>query len=385
MDKASFYSRYADVILHSALRIKEGDVLSINTEEEDYAFARLIATKAKEITGHGSYIQLLKDGRVIDEFDILSPFPLNKKPTLFLHLTYYKRKDELKENGCFEARELQTYGLLSDPLDNPEPSLPFVTSYLPSPLWDEKTLSLSSEKKSMEILSSILSLEDDDYLRANDVRHENLLYKTKVLNALEIEKCNISCDNGTDITFSFLPLSKFYSTYSSTLTNRFFSPYIFAGDIFRLIDAKSISGWINITRPIVLWGREIRNLSLHYENGQLVEVIADKITKELFNLYLEQDANASKVSMLTLSESSTPLSDEELTYINELDRMRTVSITLGGPKGEAVKEENIEKTVDSIVSLSLPIGDDSTLITILTGADEEIEIYSNGYINEDFN
>ncbi len=384
MDKASFYSRYADVILHSALKIKEGDVLSINTEEDDYAFARLIAEKAKKITGNGSYIQLLKNGRVVDEFDILSPFPLEKKPTLFLHLTYFNRKDDLKEKALFEARELQNYGLLSDPLGNPDPSLPFVTSYLPSPLWDEKMLSLDDEKESRALLESILSLEEEDYLERNDVRHENLLYKTKVLNELEIKECRITGDNGTDITFSFLHDSKFYSSYSSTLTKRFFSPYIFASDIFRLIDPKSISGWINITRPVVLWGREIRNLSLYYEEGILKDVRTDKLTEELFDLYLEQDRNASLVSMLTLSENSTPLSQEELTYIPELDRMRTVSLTLGGPKGEAVKEKNEENTVDSIVSLALPVGDESTIIIALTDDDEEIEIYSDGYIKEEF-
>ena len=384
MDKASFYSRYANVILHSALKIKEGDVLSINTEEEDYAFARLIAEKAKKITGNGSYIQLLKDGRVVDEFDILSPFPLDKKPTLFLYLTYFKRKDDLKERALFEARELQNYGLLSDPLGNPDPSLPFVTSYLPSPLWDEKLLALDDEKKSIEFLSSLLYLEEEDYIERNDIRHENLLYKTKVLNELDIKKCRISGDNATDITFSFLPFSKFYSSYSSTLTNRFFSPYIFAGDIFRLIDPRTISGWINTTRPVVLWGREIKNLSFYYEEGVLKDIRADKLSSDYFELYLDQDRNSSLVSMLTLSESSTPLFDEELTYIPELDRMRTVSITLGGPKGEAVKEDNEEMTVDSLVSFSLPIGDESTTISALTKDDEEIELYSDGYINEEF-
>ena len=49
--------RYADVIIRRALRLREGDVLSINTEEENADLATLIARKAKEITGNGSYRQ----------------------------------------------------------------------------------------------------------------------------------------------------------------------------------------------------------------------------------------------------------------------------------------------------------------------------------------
>ena len=375
----TFLDRYADSILHSALNIHEGDVLSINTEEEDYAFARLIAEKAKRITGNGSYIQLLKNGRITEEFDILSDFPLTKKPTLFLYLSYYRKKDEVETGRIYEAKDLQRFSLLSDPIDNPSPSFPFVTSFLPSPDWDEMMETADSGKTSEELLSSLFTLEEEE----NTMRHENLLYKTKALNAMGLTEGRITADNGTDLTFSFLSSSSFHSSYSETTDERLFSPYIIASDVFRLIEASSLDGWLNTTRPFMLWGKVVRNLSLKFEKGKAVKCIGNMFTQSLFSIYSSQDENAARGSMLTLTDTSNPLGDEEITFIPELDRMRTVSLTLGGPKGEAVDRGCEEKTVDSLLSLSLPIGDDSLTIVALDRDGNERTVYSDGSINEE--
>ncbi len=380
----SFYQKYADLILFGALGIKEDDVLSINTEEENYSFARLIAEKAKAVTGNGSYIQLLKNGRVTDEFDILSTFPLEKKPTLFLYLSYYREKDEADVAKIYEARELQKFSLLSDPLGNPIPSLPFVTCLLPSPEWDEKIRENDEEKTSVELLRAIMGLDNPDFLEESIRRHENLLYKTKVLNSMKLTEGRITNDEGTDLTFSFLPSSVFTSSFSKTASGRFFSPYIFSSDIFRLLDPSSFSGWLNISKPVVIWGKVVRNLSLFFKKGKVTEVRGNRQSEELFALYSRQDDNAVRASMITLSEIEHPLSEEEVTHIPEYDRMRTVSVTIGGPKGEAVNEASLSGTVDSIVSLSLPVGSESLTITCLNDNGEEITVFSDGYINEEF-
>ena len=380
MTKESFFQKYSDIILFSALKIKEDDVLSINTEEEDYAFARLLAEKAKRITGNGSYIQLLKNGRIVESFDILSSSPLTKKPTCFVYLPYYKKKDEIDTEKIYEARELQNFNLLSDPLDIPNPSFPFVTCPLPNKDWDEIISENDWNSDSFSLLSSILSLEEPDYIEYNNLRHDNLLYYVKELNKLGLKEGRITNDEGTDLFFSFLPESEFVSSFSKTTDDRYFSPYIFSSDIFRLIDPVSLSGWLNTSKSVVIWGKPVKNLSLFFENGRVTKYQGNMFSEALFNLYSKQDDNSIRASMLTLSESSHPLNGEEATYFPELDRMRTVSITIGGPKGEAVKEENIEKTIDSLTTLSLPIGTDSLSITCIDKEGEERVIYEDGTI-----
>lgn len=386
MDNDSFYSRYADLILSSALKIKKGDVLSINTEEEDYAFARLIAQKAKEITGNGSYIQLLKDGRIIAEFDILSSFPLTKEPTLFLYISYFKDHESVERDRIYEARELQRFQLLSDPLDNPLPSYPFVKVYLPSPEWDEKTKENDWALSSREMLETLLHLEEEDYLESNELIRENILYKTKLLNSLGLKEGRICDDEGTDLTFSFQEGTKFVSSYSSTSGNRMFSPSLISRDIFRLIDPSSLSGYLNITRPILIFGEVVKGLSFKFEMGKVVSVTANRKDEELFSIYSSQNENATRASMLTLNEVNHPLFDMDMTYISEYDRMRTVSITIGGPRGEAVTDIDETKTVDSLLTLDLPIGSRSLVISALDRDENEWTIYQDGFIlDDDFN
>ncbi len=383
MDKSEFYSRYADYILSSAIKLEKNDCLSINTEENDYEFARLIAQKAKLITGNGSYIQKVKNGRIIEEFDILSSFPLNKKPTVFIYLSYIKEHGKVESGVIYEARELQRFSLLGDPIDNPLPSLAFVTVPLPSPLLDSKTKENDYSESSLSLLSSILRLEDERREEEREIMNENLIYLVKALNEMKLVDASIYSDEGTDLTFSFLPSSSFHSSINVTTSNRMFSPYILSNDIFRLISPYSLTGWLNITKPILLWGERINNLSLLFERGLVKEVSANRIVEELFRLYLEQDEHSARASMLTLSDLFNPLSEKELTYIPQFDRMRTPSITLGSPRGEAVESINISETISPLTTLTLPIGSKSLVVNAIDKDGNERTIYSYGRINED--
>ena len=60
-----FSERYAEAILRHALGLARGDVLSINTEADNLDFAHDVARKAREITGNGSFIQTIENGKVI--------------------------------------------------------------------------------------------------------------------------------------------------------------------------------------------------------------------------------------------------------------------------------------------------------------------------------
>ncbi len=383
MDNTSFYSRYASLILRVALGAREGDVLSINTEEEDYAFARIVAEEAKRITGNGSYIQLLRNGRVTEEFDILSDFPLSKQPTLFLYLSYYRESGEVDTQENYEAKDYQRFSLLSDPVDNPLPSFPAVKCFLPSSLWDRMLEEAETERDSRMLLESILSLGEDDFIEDALMRHENLLYKAKALNRENLTKGYISSDEGTDLEFSFLPGSVFVPSYSKTTDGRFFAPSVTDDDILRLLDPTSMEGWLNITKPVVLWGRVIRNLSLHFTKGAVDDCRGTREAESLFAFYASRENDAARASMLTLTENTHPVSEEELTLVSEFDRMRTVSVTIGGPRGEAVDGSTCDKTVDSLLTLTLPIGSDSLTITCLDDNGDERTVFSDGSIIED--
>ena len=63
--------------------------------------------------------------------------------------------------------------------------------------------------------------------------------------------------------------------------------------------------------------------------------------------------------------------------------MRGVSITVGSPKSNAVDGDLVDKANDSIVSLSLSIGSDSTTITLFDDDGNEYMIFEDGIILEE--
>ena len=87
--------------------------------------------------------------------------------------------------------------------------------------------------------------------------------------------------------------------------------------------------------------------------------------------------------MLTIAEDTNPASLVELTAYPEWDRMRGVSITVGSPKSNAVDGDLVDKANDSIVSLSLSIGSDSTTITLFDDDGNEYMIFEDGIILEE--
>ena len=155
-----FFDKYADAVIECALKVKNTDVLSINTEEENAEFAKLLAAKAKAISGNGSYIQRLDKGRLVENYDYLSSSPWTKAPTCFVYIPLFRSFPDLAGDKEYDAAALQSFKLLSDPLDNPLPTLPFVTCPLPSREWDEILEEYGSSSSS--ILYNILSLERDD-------------------------------------------------------------------------------------------------------------------------------------------------------------------------------------------------------------------------------
>ena len=73
-----FYELYAAYILKRAIELGKDDVLSINTEERYVPFARLLAEKAKEITGNGSYLVIIENKRAKEAVEIFSDYLIEK-------------------------------------------------------------------------------------------------------------------------------------------------------------------------------------------------------------------------------------------------------------------------------------------------------------------
>lgn len=378
-----FFNRYAETILKQALGLKAGDVLSINTEEENSSFAHLLSDMARAITGNGSYIQLIENGKVVDTEEASTDFPIEKKPTALIYIPTYKSFSEPDFEKVYSAKELQDFKLLSEPLFNPVPSLPFLAAPTPNDVWASLLEEDSSSALVANLISDLLSLGEDDYLGIFKSREEILEYERDKFNKMNFRKGRIYSEDGTDLSFSFLEGSEFATSSIVTSSQRRFVPTVFSSDIFRALDTNSLNGYLNITRPIMLFGKMVNNLSVTFENGSIVDFSTDEYSAKLFNLYLKQDPLAGKASMLSIVEDTSSASFIDYFLLPEWDRMRATSIVIGGPRPEGIKEEEKSKCIDSLVSLYLPIGNDTLTIEVEDQDGNEYTIVEDGIIQEE--
>ena len=378
-----FDRRYAEAILRYALRLESGDVLSINTEEENSAFAHDIAELAKEITGNGTFIQTIENGKVVSGEEACTDYPIDRKPTALLYIPVYQEYDQIDGERALTVPEIQRFRHLADPLDNPLPSIAFAAAPVPSDAWGMMIDSDGGREIPASFISSLLSLEDDDFIAHLKENEDLLIYERNELNRLRLTKCHIEDENGTDITFSFLKDSVFATTVTELASGRRFVPTVFSSDIFRALDPFSAEGYITSSRPFMLFGKTAGSFSASFCDGAMTDFSMNENDAELMNLYLSLDQNGKRLSELSLSEISSEASDIDYMALPEWDRMRTVSLTMGGPRPESLRDGGSGAN-DSITSLSIPVGTDSTTITCTDENGEEFVIMDDGFIRDDF-
>lgn len=385
--------RYADVILHSALKINKDDILAINTEEENLPLARIIAQKAKIITGNGSYLMILDHGKKTDVTEIYSDYLIQKQPTLFIYLqTFfpYGEIDDMEKE--LEARQIQQFRHLASPLFLPKPEIPFVTVPVPSASWGRAMDQYEGDERlSSVVISDLLRLDEENPEKLNDEMLEMNPYDLDNLNS-ESQKRHVrvtSYDGMTDLKFDFAQNSLFSSNLSSTEAGRKFCPSIFSSSYFRAVEKKSANGRVSVTKPFLLFGRQIGSLTLFFENGRVNSFETDEESAELFNYFLSLDPQNAFLAEISIAEESNNANSIPYFAYPEWDRMRTTHITLGCPKPECLghkdeKEADQDGIASSICYLSLPIGCDELEIRVHDDNGDETVLFEDGLIAENY-
>lgn len=381
----AFYELYATVILYSSLGITKDDVLAINTSERNLDFARILARKAKEATDNGSYLMIITDERKASEVtEIYSDHIIEKSPTLFVYLMDYEEYEELEDfSSSLSARKIMEYRHLSNPVNLSLPLLPFATVPLPSKKWS--ALLGEDENLSSVIISDLLSLGEENPVKANNEIKELLRYDLEMLNRNKNRRCHMYSDDGlTDFYFSFDENTSFSSQMLTTRDGRTFIPSLAAQSYFRAIEKNSANGRIHSTGSFMLFGKEFENIDLYFENGKLVSFSSSENLERYFSFYISQDEDASLPSELIIAEENNRFSSIPYFAYPEWDKNRSVHITLGSARCEsynlAEDDEDKIKSPSSIITLSLPVSSSDLFIEVFDDDNESHLIFSDGMI-----
>lgn len=382
-----FYELYAAYILKRAIELGEDDVLSINTEERYVPFARLLAEKAKEITGNGSYLVIIENKRAKEAVEIFSDYLIEKNPTVFIYLQGRDEEPEFENNRIYSAREAQLFNHLSSPTILPEAEVSFLTIPMPNELWAEKIGEDRLEKNAALLISDFLSLSSEKNMPTLKEAVEIDNYDKMNLNSHKGLKAKLYSDDGmVDLSFSFVDESIFKSLVFETKNKRKFLPHLFPSSYFRAIDKKSAEGHVYTNMPFLLFGKIIGSAGFEFENGKVVSFSSSEEDAERLNTYLMQDEDASALAEISITETFSELEEIPLFNYTEWDKLRGIVLSLGAPRSEAVPFESEEEAAlkgiaSSFFTLSIPLGTGLTLSVENEDGEEEI-IYCDGFIED---
>ena len=384
----NFYEdKYADFIIKRMLRLQSGEKLSLNCNSETLPFAHKVAHIAAEESGLPVSLVYIENGKVESVDEIEPSFQVKEqKGVAMLHLASFP---ESGKNEELDAKALQEYRLLADPifLDR-RISVPWATAYVPTPLWAEFVYGPGATTDMLwRDIAELYELEDEENFDLTDTLEKSLSIRANKLNSLNL----IAFKLESSTCSLYLPIAKRtkHVTSATRVNNRFFYPSFPCEDIAVAIDMRRAEGHFTTTMPFRLFDKIFEHASVNIKEGMVTGFVLEG-GNDYITRFINIDEEAKRVGELILCDnmSRSSLFNRSL-GLPVFDRMRGVSIVLGGVRPEAVTgsdESSLsqEGINTSFARLELPILSDSLSIIGVDKDNKETLIMENGSFTEEF-
>ena len=198
----------------------------------------------------------------------------------------------------------------------------------------------------------------------------------KAVDDLHLTKLHYTASNGTDLTVGLTPWSKFgHGDRKPAIP---FVPNIPTEEICTTPNKFETNGVVYASRPLVLGGKKIENFGFRFENGKVVEVLADE-GKEMLEALIATDENAGYLGEAALVEYHSPISMSGLVYYTTLiDENASCHLALGRGLNSAAPEDKQNLFNDSTIHVDFMVGTPDMKIVGTTESGEEVEIFRDG-------
>jgi leucyl aminopeptidase (aminopeptidase T) len=143
---------------------------------------------------------------------------------------------------------------------------------------------------------------------------------------------------GTDLSIEFHPQTKWISAQFTNDQGIPFVPNLPTEEVFTIPVKQGVNGTVTSTKPLNYSGTLIRNFSLTFKDGKVVEYTAEEGYETLKNL-LETDEGASYLGEVALVPHNSPISNTNIIFNNTLfDENASCHIALGRALSVCVEE-----------------------------------------------
>lgn len=404
MEKA--IEKYVELVIKKGINLQKGQILVINSPVETFEFTRELTAKAYEVGASEVVVNWfdeisLKYKYLYGEDKIFDIFPewqkefyeyYRKKGAAFLSI-YSTDPDVLKEvDKNRVARYEKAKGIaLKEYRDNiMENSNQWSVVSIPTKAWAKRVFPELKEEFAINemwklILHIVRADKEDPILEWE--KHLNILKnRMDYLNSKKFEKLIYKNSLGTNLEIGLPEGHRWISGGENSKEGVYFVANIPTEEIFTMPHREKVNGVVVSTKPLIYGGSTIKDFTLKFVDGKIVEYSA-KVGEEILGKLLDIDENSRYLGEVALVEFKSPISKSKKIFYNNLyDENASCHLALGAAypvcleNSEGLGEEELlEKGVNiSMIHEDFMIGSEDMEIIGVDKNGEETLLMKDG-------
>ena len=390
MDLESMKRKYAYTLARVGLNVQKGQTVLVEAAIEGWEFTSIFAEECYKL-GAGNVVVHYLD---LPNMKVAAQYRSDEDMRHVEDWEYAMHQGYLDEGACYVRLEGVNPKLMEgvseknsnaifahvDTVRNVmrKASREWLIAMVPTVEWAEYILDKQGEEALEELWEILLKLcyidETNDVVETWEELKAQKAARGKAVDDLHLTKLHYTASNGTDLTVGLTPWSKFGYEGRKGIP---FCPNIPTEEICTTPSKLETNGVVYASRPLVLGGKKIENFGFRFENGKVVEVLADE-GKEMLEALINTDENAGYLGEAALVEYHSPISMSGLVYYTTLiDENASCHLALG--RGLNSSPEGHEGLFnDSTIHIDFMIGTPDMKIVGTTQSGEEVEIFRDG-------
>lgn len=404
MEKA--IEKYVELVIKKGINLQKGQILVINSPVETFEFTRELTAKAYEVGASEVVVNWfdeisLKYKYLYGEDKIFDIFPewqkefyeyYRKKGAAFLSI-YSTDPDVLKDvDKNRVARYEKAKGIaLKEYRDNiMENSNQWSVVSIPTKAWARRVFPELKEEFAINemwklILHIVRADKEDPILEWEN--HLNILKnRMDYLNSKKFEKLIYKNSLGTNLEIGLPEGHRWISGGENSKEGVYFVANIPTEEIFTMPHREKVNGVVVSTKPLIYGGSTIKDFTLKFVDGKIVEYSA-KVGEEILGKLLDIDENSRYLGEVALVEFKSPISQSKKIFYNNLyDENASCHLALGAAypvcleNSEGLGEEELlEKGVNvSMIHEDFMIGSEDMEIIGVDKNGEETLLMKDG-------
>ena len=219
--------------------------------------------------------------------------------------------------------------------------------------------------------------EDNDIEKTWEERSKEKDERGTKLDSYHFTKLHYTASNGTDLTVTMTPYSKFGPGERSEERIPFHAN-IPSEEICTSPEKFGTEGVVYASKPLVLGGKSIENFGFRFEKGKVVEVLANE-GKEMLESLVKMDENAGYLGEVALVEYHSPISMSNVVYYTTLiDENASCHLALGRALHSPLPQDDPWTFNESVIHIDFMVGTSDLRIVGTTEDGREVTIFEQG-------